>query len=66
MAKDAAKVEPEVVEVTADFSGVAEVQNLPQAPTPEEVVNHYAADVLEFIAAQQRRINELEIALNQR
>ena len=56
----AAKKEVEVVEVQADFKGIAIPQNNPQPPTINELILSANAAVMEYINALQIRINELE------
>lgn len=58
--------QPEVVEVTADFTGIAvAADGGPQPPvSPGDVVAEAAANMLEYIAAQQQRINTLEYELS--
>ncbi|QKT07925.1 hypothetical protein HUN08_12555 [Gordonia sp. X0973] len=57
---------PEVAYVEADFTGVAVAQNDPQPPAAEQIVQSFATDLVEYIAAQQRRINELEYELSRK
>lgn len=58
-----AAAKPKPVHVSAVFEAEAGISNTPQAPTANDIVGKFSAEIVEYIASQQREINRLKAEL---